>query len=113
MSSRRKSTPSYLPHKQSGRDRAVWTDAHGVRHQKLLPGEYDSPASRTAFTKLQLELATTPFQSGSATPPTVSVNEVLLALQWTPLSRPKSGDPSLLFRQAVLAPTPYTSAGVR
>jgi hypothetical protein len=34
-------------------------------------------------------------------------------IQWTPLSRPKSGDPSLLFRQAVLAPTPYTSAGVR
>jgi integrase len=31
---------------------------------------------------------------------------------WTPLSRPKSGDPSLLFRQAVLAPTPCTSAGV-
>ena len=36
-----------------------------------------------------------------------------LSVQWTPLSRPKSGDPSLLFRQAVLAPTPYTSAGVR
>lgn len=37
----------------------------------------------------------------------------VLHLQWTPLSRPKRGDPSLLFRQAVLAPTPYTSAGVR
>ena len=35
------------------------------------------------------------------------------SLRWTPLSRPKSGGPSLLFRQAVLAPTPYTSAGVR
>ena len=39
--------------------------------------------------------------------------EVHHTLQWTPLSRPKSGGPSLLFRQAVLAPTPYTSAGVR
>ena len=36
-----------------------------------------------------------------------------IAVQWTPLSRPKSCDPSLLFRQAILAPTPYTSAGVR
>ena len=34
----------------------------------------------------------------------------VMCLRWTPLSRPKSGDPSLLFRRAVLAPTPYTSA---
>ncbi len=27
------------------------------------------------------------------------------ALRWTPLSRPESGDPSLLFRQALVAPT--------
>ena len=26
-------------------------------------------------------------------------------LRWTPLSRPKSGDPSLLFRQALVALT--------
>jgi hypothetical protein len=41
------------------------------------------------------------------------VASVWEGLRWTPLSRPKSVDPSLLFRQAVLAPTPYTSAGVR
>ncbi len=27
------------------------------------------------------------------------------SMKWTPLSRPKSGDPSLLFRQAFMAPT--------
>ena len=26
-------------------------------------------------------------------------------VRWTPLSRPESGDPSLLFRQALVAPT--------
>ena len=41
----RKLTPSYLPHKQSGRGRAVWTDAAGVRHEQLLPGPFDSRAS--------------------------------------------------------------------
>ena len=60
MPARRNPTPSYLLHKQSGRARAVWTDATGIRHQKLLPGEYDSPESRTAFARLQLELATSP-----------------------------------------------------
>ncbi len=49
--SRRKSTPSYLPHKQSGRARAVWTDQTGVRHQKLLPSPFDSSESRTAFAR--------------------------------------------------------------
>ena len=52
----RKPTPSYLPHKQSGRARAVWYDATGVRREKLLPGGYNSPDSRTAFARLQLEL---------------------------------------------------------
>lgn len=79
MSNRRKSTPSYLPHKQSGRGRAVWTDALGIRQQKLLPGPFGSPESRTAFAKLHLELAAAPFQSLSTTPATISVNEVLLA----------------------------------
>jgi hypothetical protein len=79
VNTRRKSTPSYLPHKQSGRGRAVWTDALGVRQQKLLPGPFHSPESRTAFARLQLELVSTPFQSCSATPATISLNEVLLA----------------------------------
>src|SRR5437764_129649 len=53
---RREPNPSYRPHNQSGRARAVWTDPTGGRHQKLLPGTYDSSESRTAFAQLQLEL---------------------------------------------------------
>ena len=37
MTTRRKPTPSYLLHQQSGRARDVWTDPLGIRHQKLLP----------------------------------------------------------------------------
>ena len=76
--SRRKSTPSYLPHKQSGRARAVWTDQTGIRHQKLLPGPFDSSESRTAFARLQLEIETAP--TGTVTDPDgITVNEVMLA----------------------------------
>ena len=81
MSARRNPTPSYLLHKQSGRARAVWTDATGNRQQRLLPGAYDSPESRTAFARLQLELESTPHRVALGTSPdaSVSVNEVLLA----------------------------------
>lgn len=79
MSHRRKSIPPYLPHKQFCRARAVWTDALGLRQQKLFPGPFDSPESRTAVAKLQLELATAPLQGCRTAPTTISVNEVLLA----------------------------------
>ena len=79
LSTRRKSTPSYLPCKQSGRARSVWTAALGIRQQKLLPGSFDSPESRTAFTKLQLELVSDSLPGCQATSVAVSVNEVLLA----------------------------------
>ena len=81
MSARRNPTPSYLLHKQSGRARAVWTDATGIRQQRLLPGAYDSSESRTAFARLQLELETAPHRAAhtSGPKPGVSVNEVLLA----------------------------------
>jgi integrase len=83
VSTRRKPTPSYLLHQQSGRARAVWTDQTGTRQQKLLPGAYDSPESRTAFARLQLELATAPHQPPGPDRPELSVNEVLLAfLVW-------------------------------
>ncbi len=95
MSNRRNPTPSYLLHKQSGRARAVWTDLAGVRQQKLLPGLYDSPESRTAFARLQLELAAVPHAQPVPAAAVVSVNEVLLAfLTWadgyyrTPDDRP-------------------------
>ena len=49
MPAKRKSIPSYLPHAQSGRARAVWTDRTGTRQFRLLPGPFDSAESRTAF----------------------------------------------------------------
>jgi len=58
----------------------VWTDAAGNRREKVLPGAYDSPESREAFARLQLELAVSP---AAAVPITLSagptVAEVLLA----------------------------------
>lgn len=78
MSARRKSTPSYLPHSQSGRARAVWTDALGIRHQKLLPGSFDSAESHTAFARLLLELTSSP--TGMVTSwSAISMAEVLAA----------------------------------
>lgn len=83
MSAPRKPTPSYLIHRQSGRARAVWTDSTGTRQQKLLPGAYNSEESRTAFARLQLELAAAPHLSTTTQPTSVSVNEVLLAfMNW-------------------------------
>ena len=77
MAARRKLTPSYLEHKQSGKGRAVWTDSAGTRQQKLLPGLFDSPESRAAHARLALELAISPTV---ATPGTsITLNEVLLA----------------------------------
>jgi len=52
--------PSYIVHKQSGRGRAVWYDSSGTRRQKLLPGQFNSSESRTAFARLQLELEASP-----------------------------------------------------
>ena len=78
MSARRKPTPSYLLHRQSGRGRAVWTDSTGTRQQKLLPGPFDSQESRTAFARLQLELETSPTAAVTDTKH-LSVAEVLHA----------------------------------
>jgi hypothetical protein len=81
VSNPRRATPSYLFHKQSGRARAVWTDRTGVRHQKLLPGGYESPESLTAFAKLQAEVAASAVAALNvvASPNGVTVNKVLLA----------------------------------
>ena len=81
MSTRRKPTPSYLPHSASGRARAVWTDSFGIRRDRLLPGPFDSPQSRTAFATLLLELETSPHSvlNANARPNEPSVNEVVLA----------------------------------
>jgi hypothetical protein len=79
MARHRKPTPSYLKHKQSGRARAVWTDAGGLCHFRLLPGAYDSAESRAAFGRLQLELAASPLRQLDSTSSEVTLNEVLLA----------------------------------
>jgi integrase len=58
--SRPRTIVSNLHHRQSGRARAVWTEAAGVRREKLLPGRFGSAASRKAHVKLQLELTSSP-----------------------------------------------------
>ena len=75
----RKSTPSYLPHKATGRARAVWTDDAGQRHDRLLPGTFDSPESRMAFAQLQLEVAASPLRSPETKSKVFSINELMLA----------------------------------
>jgi integrase len=77
---KRKLIPSYVLHQQSGRGRLLWTDAVGIRQQKLLPGPFNSPESLVAKARLELEIA-----SAAAAPPArtpagaVSVAEVLAA----------------------------------
>ena len=78
MSRKRNLLPSYLPHKQSGQARAVWTDQLGIRHQKLLPGAFEGPESRQAFARLQLELEVSAEPTGKPRDG-ISVAEVLLA----------------------------------
>ena len=94
--SRRNPTPSYCLHKQSGRARAVWTDQTGTRQQKLLPGEYDSTESRTAFARMQLELEAVPRHPPGGTRRAVSVNEMLLAfMDWAATHyRTATGEPT-------------------
>lgn len=76
MARSRNSFPSYIPHKQSGKARAVWTDSSGQRHFQMLPGAFDSEESKKAFAVLQLEQAST---QTVATPEGLSIAEVLAA----------------------------------
>jgi hypothetical protein len=75
----RKSIPSYLPHKQSGRARAVWTDQAGTRRFRLLPGPFDSPESRAAFSALLLEQEAAPHHAPATNPGGITMAELLLA----------------------------------
>lgn len=70
-------TPSYTRH-QSGRARVRWTDAAGVRHERLMPGPFDSTESRAAYARLQLELTVAPHRvtTERTGPDGVSVNEL-------------------------------------
>lgn len=74
----RKPVPSYVAHKKSGRARVVWYDCVGVRRQKLLPGTFNSPESRTAFARFQLELEACPVPA-EVTRDGLTVAELLLA----------------------------------
>ncbi len=75
---KRNPVPSYLSHNQSGQARAVWTDAHGQRRQKLLPGPFNSEESKSAYARLVAELAVSP-TAGLKPVNGVTINEVLLA----------------------------------
>src|SRR5689334_3592792 len=79
MARSRNPIPSYLPHTQTGRARAVWTDPSGIRQFRLLPGAFDSPESRSAFAALLLELQAAPHQPQTVTPDGVTIAELLLA----------------------------------
>lgn len=97
----RKPTPSYLKHRQTGRARAVWTDALGVRHFRMLPGRHGSKESRTAFAKLELELAASP-AGVVADPGDIVVMEVLNAYKdhaERTYRDPTTGKPSEELRQ--------------
>lgn len=73
----RKLTPRYLEHKASGRGRAIWTDANGLRAERLLPGPFGSKESKTAFARLQLEIETSP--AAVIAEKDIAVSEVLAA----------------------------------
>lgn len=79
MPQRRKLTPSYLEYKQSGKARAVWTDSTGERHQKLLPGSFNSTESRTAFARLQLEMEAAPHHVQNAQHKGLMLTQMLVA----------------------------------
>lgn len=77
---KRKPTPSYVLHQQSGRGRLLWTDATGIRQQKLLPGPFNSPESLLAKARLELEIATAATATPARSPAdAASVAEVLAA----------------------------------
>src|SRR6185312_3541871 len=78
MSRPKNAVPSYSKH-NSGHGRARWTDAAGVRRERILPGPFDSPESKTAFARLVLEIETAPHRVNRPDPAAIGVNEVLEA----------------------------------
>ncbi len=78
MARPRKLTPRYLEHKKSGQGRLVWTDSAGIRHEKLLPGPFESSESLRAKARLELELSISPTRTITDSKG-ITVVEVLLA----------------------------------
>ncbi len=75
MPRKRKIATRYLEHKQSGRGRLVWNDSLGVRHEKLLPGLFESEESLAARARLESEIAASPNRALSGSSP----NEITIA----------------------------------
>lgn len=75
----RKSVPSYLRHKQTGRARVLWTDPTGQRRERILPGAYNSKESRQAYANLLLEIAATP--TATVNRDGLTIAELLLAFR--------------------------------
>ena len=115
MSRSRHPLPSYLPHRQSGRARAVWTDPTGTRQFRMLPGAYDSTESRAAFATLLLELEAFPHRGRLSDPDGITINEVLLAYTGVHASsltpalrsprRPRCSTPRSSWRGGSITPT--------
>jgi integrase len=74
-------TPTYIPHKQTGRGRLQWYDALGLRHERLLPGPFGSAESLQAKARLELEIASSPTGTAGKQKEPNSVAEVLAAFQ--------------------------------
>jgi len=69
--SRQKSTvPTYRLHRASGRARVAWTDAAGTRHDRTLPGLFNSVESKAAYRKIILELEAAPLTTANGPNPT-------------------------------------------
>jgi integrase len=79
MPRKRNPIPSYLYHNQTGRARAVWSDQTGRRRFQILPGDYDSPESRAAFTALLLAQQVAPHRVDSPSHSDLTLAELLLA----------------------------------
>jgi hypothetical protein len=79
MPRKRNPIPSYLYHNQTGRARAVWSDQTGGRRFQILPGAYDSPESRAAFTSLLLAQQAAPHRVDSLSHSNLTLAELLLA----------------------------------
>lgn len=64
---------SHLRPTQTIRPRAAHLDRYGLRHEKLLPGEYGSEESLAAKARLELALATSPTRNA------VDSNDITIA----------------------------------
>jgi hypothetical protein len=77
MARLRKTTPTYIIHKQSGKGRLQWYDALGLRQEKVLPGKFGSAESLAAKARLELEIASSSTRAPARSNDHISLAEVL------------------------------------